>query len=102
MNLFRNVSVITDSWNNKNAFTTSRYWLEKLFLILDGYQKSRDPKKFCVKRIKYFQSDKSKSKKKELKGSIFIMEKASKELLKEFVNSQKFTRHHEQYERIVQ
>lgn len=40
LNLFRNVSVITDSWNNKNAFTTSRYWLEKLFLILDTYQES--------------------------------------------------------------
>lgn len=39
LNLFRNVSVTTDSWNNKNAFTTSRYWLEKLFLILDKYQK---------------------------------------------------------------
>ena len=39
LNLFRNVSVIADSWNNKNAFTTSRYWLEKVFLILDGYQK---------------------------------------------------------------
>ena len=38
LNLFRNVSVITDSWNNKNAFTTSRYWIEKLFLILNGYQ----------------------------------------------------------------
>lgn len=40
LNLFRNVSVITDSWNNKNAFTTSRYWLEKLFLILEEYQNS--------------------------------------------------------------
>lgn len=39
LNLFRNVSVITDSWNNKNAFTTSRYWLEKVFLILNEYQK---------------------------------------------------------------
>ncbi len=38
--MFRNVSVITDSWNNKNAFTTSRYWLEKLFLILGEYQNS--------------------------------------------------------------
>ena len=34
------MSVITDSWNNKNAFTTSRYWLEKLFLILKEYQNS--------------------------------------------------------------
>lgn len=38
MNIFRNVSVIADSWNNKNAFTTSRYWLDKLFLILRDYQ----------------------------------------------------------------
>jgi transposase-like protein len=38
LNLFRNVSVNADSWNNKNAFSTSRYWMEKLFLILDTYQ----------------------------------------------------------------
>lgn len=38
LNIFRNVSVTADSWNNKNAFSTSRYWLEKLFLLLDGYQ----------------------------------------------------------------
>ena len=38
LNIFRNVSVTADSWNNKNAFSTSRYWLEKLFLMLDGYQ----------------------------------------------------------------
>ena len=38
MNIFRNVSVNAGSWNNKNAFETSRYWLEKLFLLLDGYQ----------------------------------------------------------------
>ena len=29
LNLFRNVSVNADSWNNKNAFSTSRYWMEK-------------------------------------------------------------------------
>lgn len=40
LNIFRNVSVIADSWNNKNAFTTSRYWLEKLFLLLEDYQKN--------------------------------------------------------------
>ena len=34
MNIFRNVTVNADSWNNKNAFETSRYWLEKLFLLL--------------------------------------------------------------------
>lgn len=38
MNIFRNVTVSADSWNNKNAFETSRYWLEKLFLLLGGYQ----------------------------------------------------------------
>ena len=38
LNIFRNVTVNADSWNNKNAFSTSRYWLEKLFLILQSYQ----------------------------------------------------------------
>lgn len=38
MNIFHNVTVNADSWNNKNAFETSRYWLEKLFLLLDTYQ----------------------------------------------------------------
>jgi hypothetical protein len=38
LNLFRHVSINVDSWNNKNAFTTSRYWLQKLFLTLDGIQ----------------------------------------------------------------
>jgi transposase-like protein len=38
LNLFRHVSITADSWNNKNAFTTSRYWLQKLFLTLDGVQ----------------------------------------------------------------
>jgi hypothetical protein len=38
LNLFRHVSITADSWNNKNAFTTSRYWLRKLFLILKDIQ----------------------------------------------------------------
>jgi len=38
LNLFRHVSITADSWNNKNAFATSRYWLQKLFLTLDGVQ----------------------------------------------------------------
>jgi hypothetical protein len=38
LNLFRHVSITVDSWNNKNAFTTSRYWLQKLFLTLEGVQ----------------------------------------------------------------
>lgn len=40
LNLFRHVSITADSWNNKNAFTTSRYWLQKLFLTLEGLQDS--------------------------------------------------------------
>lgn len=38
LNIFRFVSINADSWNNRNAFTTSRYWLEKLFLVLESYQ----------------------------------------------------------------
>jgi hypothetical protein len=38
LNLFRHVSINADSWSNKNAFTTSRYWLQKLFLTLEGVQ----------------------------------------------------------------
>jgi len=38
MNLFRHVSISVDSWNNRNAFTTSRYWLQKVFLTLQGSQ----------------------------------------------------------------
>ena len=38
LNLFRHVSITADSWNNKNAFMTSRYWLQKLFLTLESIQ----------------------------------------------------------------
>lgn len=38
LNLFRYVSINADSWNNKNAFSTSKYWLNKLFLTLKDYQ----------------------------------------------------------------
>ena len=38
LNLFRHVSITADSWNNKNAFTTSRYWLQKLFITLEDVQ----------------------------------------------------------------
>ena len=38
LNLFRYVSINADSWNNKNTFMTSKYWLEKLFLTLENYQ----------------------------------------------------------------
>lgn len=40
LNLFRHVSINADSWSNKNAFNTSRYWLQKLFLTLEGVQNS--------------------------------------------------------------
>ena len=38
LNLFDFVSLNSDSKNNRNAFTTSRYWLEKVFLVLQDYQ----------------------------------------------------------------
>ena len=37
LNIFRYLSINADSWNNRNAFSTSRYWLEKLFIVLEGY-----------------------------------------------------------------
>jgi len=40
MNMFRHVSINAGSWNNTNSFTTSRYWLQKLFLTLEGVQES--------------------------------------------------------------
>lgn len=40
LNLFRHVSITADSWSNKNAFSTSRYWLQKLFLTLETVQDS--------------------------------------------------------------
>lgn len=38
LNIFRHVSINAGSWNNKNDFKTSRYWLQKLFLTLEGVQ----------------------------------------------------------------
>ena len=38
LNIFRYISLNADSWNNRNAISTSKYWLEKLFLTLDGWQ----------------------------------------------------------------
>jgi transposase-like protein len=38
LNLFGHVSITADSWNNKNTFKTSRYWLQKVFLTLEGVQ----------------------------------------------------------------
>jgi len=40
LNLFRHVSITAGSWNNKNAFTTSRYWLQKLFLTVADIQEN--------------------------------------------------------------
>ena len=40
LNLFRHVSIMAGSWNNKNAFTTSRYWLQKLFLTVADIQEN--------------------------------------------------------------
>jgi len=40
LNIFRYVSINADSWNNRNTFKTSRYWLEKLFLVLEPYQRN--------------------------------------------------------------
>ena len=37
LNILRYVSITADSWNNKNDFKTSRYWLQKVFLVLDNY-----------------------------------------------------------------
>ena len=37
LNILRYVSITADSWNNKNDFKTSRYWLQKLFLLLEDY-----------------------------------------------------------------
>ena len=37
-NILAYVSLTADSWNNRNSFTTTRYWLEKLFMILEKYQ----------------------------------------------------------------
>lgn len=36
--IFRYVSLNADSWNNRNAISTSKYWLEKLFLTLENSQ----------------------------------------------------------------
>lgn len=40
LNIFRYISLNADSWNNRNAISTSKYWLEKLFLTLENTQNS--------------------------------------------------------------
>lgn len=37
-NLLEYVSLTADSWNNKNAFTTSKYWFKKTCLLLEHIQ----------------------------------------------------------------
>ena len=43
LNIIRYVSINADSWNNRNAFTTSRYWLEKIFLVLRAHYANIEP-----------------------------------------------------------
>jgi len=38
LNIFRHVSLTAESWSNKNDYKTSRYWLQKVFLTLEGSQ----------------------------------------------------------------
>ena len=40
LNLFRYVSINADSWSNRNAFTTARFWSENVFLVLEEYYAS--------------------------------------------------------------
>ena len=40
LNIIRYVSLNADSMNNRNALSTSKYWLDKLFLTLQGTQDS--------------------------------------------------------------
>lgn len=39
-NLLQYLSLSADSWNNKNAFTTAKYWFAKTCLLLDEIQDS--------------------------------------------------------------
>lgn len=67
--------------------------------------KHRDPEKFCVKRIKYFQSDKAKSKKKRSERKYFYYGESLKRIIKgicEQPEIHKHNRHNEQHEGIVQ
>lgn len=40
LNLIHHLSLSADSRNNKNSYTTSAYWLEKVFLVLEDYSDS--------------------------------------------------------------
>jgi transposase-like protein len=37
-NLFEYLSLTADSWNNKNAYNTSKYWFKKTCLLVKNYQ----------------------------------------------------------------
>lgn len=37
-NLFGYLSLTADSWNNRNSFTTAKYWFKKTSLVCSGYQ----------------------------------------------------------------
>ncbi len=39
LNLFHYDSISSDSKSNKNAITTSKYWMHKLFMVIEDYQK---------------------------------------------------------------
>lgn len=38
LNIFRYISLNINSWNNRNAISTSKYWLKKFFLTLENTQ----------------------------------------------------------------
>ena len=38
LNIFGYMSISSASKSNKNSFTTTRYWLQKIFLLLENYQ----------------------------------------------------------------
>lgn len=68
-------------------------------------QVGRDPEKFCVKRIKYFRSDKAKSRRKRSERKYFYYGKSIKRVIKGICKQpeiHKYNRHHEQHEGIVQ
>ena len=72
------------------SLCTDRYarWCGEVGWSTNG---QRDLPKFCVKVNKYFQSDETQEGEENWKEVFFNMEKASKEMLREFVNSQHFT-----------
>lgn len=43
LNIIRYISINADSLNNRNTFTTSKYWMEKFFLVLRANYANIDP-----------------------------------------------------------